>query len=779
MGSVNALKNGGAPGPDELPPELFKKCLKSDGENYFSEALFTIIRKIWLTGEIPEAWQAARIVSIFKKNDPTDRGNYRGISLIAVALKILSAIVARRVSKSVEETHGLAREQGGFRSKEEAIAQVIALIEVASRRRRVSGVEGEEKGDDDDRVAPESLLMFYDLKKAFDTVPHGALFYKLQKAGITPRCMRFIKALYATSKVHVRRPDGEASRNIDLLRGVRQGCPLSPVLFLIFMNDIFDCPRAAGLGVNVPGHSPVNDKLLGLMFADDVVTISSSPEDLVRMKDHMEQWATTWGMRWGVPKCGIMLILSRRLTKPQEKRRRRIHTEHFSGTPEGALYGIQVPLVESYKYLGVDIPHSLDLASMARQRVVKGRGILCKMAPFIRSKSVPLAARVAMVRAIGIATMLYGGELWGTSRQRADPAHVVVKMVMRWLVGAGKHVAIAPLHMELNIPPPYAEANARAARLWVKCAGLRTWLGELIRDDSWKINPIRNQSWTNRVFLWLCRFVPKLETPGLNIQRQGQLVAHLAVRPEGAVAPVDWQHLVPGREAWIQIRAERQTAADAGGETWLTYVKERVKVSKTWYKAVLRRAWTIQMTADFNSVTWDLYKRAGFVRTRLSKLGTMFPLPSLGAGMEAIVKVRLRRLWTSYRHFRITREGDPTCLFCNSGEPETLSHLFLRCTAWSVARACWLKPLIAEARRVLARRGRGRYDDKVILLLAGGQIGGKSIRDWELYLPRDRAEANEAPPAAEIVDPKGKVLAVARFLQEVIRLRDMRTGWPL
>jgi hypothetical protein len=86
-------------------------------------------------------------------------------------------------------------------------------------------------------------VTFIDLKAAFDTVPHQALFARLRAVGITGPTLQFIEGLYRTSSMRLRCPGGglsSSSAAFALLRGVRQGCPLSAILFDIFIDTMFD-----------------------------------------------------------------------------------------------------------------------------------------------------------------------------------------------------------------------------------------------------------------------------------------------------------------------------------------------------------------------------------------------------------------------------------------------------------------------------------------------------------------------------------------------------------
>ena len=125
------LVNGKAPGLDKIPPEWFKwllleptadDYLPPDGyPNHASRAFASLLSLISESGEIPECWQHAEIVSIHKSGDNQRAENYRGIALIPVGLKILCSLVIDRFNRTLTDRNLLRREQAGFRSREECV----------------------------------------------------------------------------------------------------------------------------------------------------------------------------------------------------------------------------------------------------------------------------------------------------------------------------------------------------------------------------------------------------------------------------------------------------------------------------------------------------------------------------------------------------------------------------------------------------------------------------------------------------------------------------------
>lgn len=106
--AIAKLKNNKAPGVDGIPAELLKH-----GGPELTKRMHEIISLIWSKEELPDGWNYAVICPLHKKGDPLVCGNYRGISLLNVAYKILSNILYSRLVKYTEEI--LGNYQCGFR----------------------------------------------------------------------------------------------------------------------------------------------------------------------------------------------------------------------------------------------------------------------------------------------------------------------------------------------------------------------------------------------------------------------------------------------------------------------------------------------------------------------------------------------------------------------------------------------------------------------------------------------------------------------------------------
>ena len=106
--AIASLKDGKAPGGDGIPAEVWKH----GGDNLFSR-LHQLITNAWEMGSVPQAWKDASIITIYKKGDRTDCGNYRGISLLSIAGKIFARILLNRLSTHLTKSRNRSGSQMG------------------------------------------------------------------------------------------------------------------------------------------------------------------------------------------------------------------------------------------------------------------------------------------------------------------------------------------------------------------------------------------------------------------------------------------------------------------------------------------------------------------------------------------------------------------------------------------------------------------------------------------------------------------------------------------
>ena len=275
-----------ASGVDLIPSELYKTVEKDpECKSQFSKNILSMFNKVLNEGICPTDWELCTVVPIFKKGDQFDPNNYRGIALISTMQKLFAKILARRLQTACNNKGLIKREQAGFTTAGECTSQVACLLE-SCQRRKLSN--------------QNTYLCFLDLRKAYDLVPHNRLIAKLKAKGIGPKFIKIIESMYSSTRMAVKIGE-HISKPFKYNRGVRQGCPTSPQLFNIYIDDLID--KIAP--IPIPG---LTGGLRGLLFADDTVIAAESSEELNTKLEKIKQWMEQNSMEINPSKCGAMTI---------------------------------------------------------------------------------------------------------------------------------------------------------------------------------------------------------------------------------------------------------------------------------------------------------------------------------------------------------------------------------------------------------------------------------------------------------------------------------------
>ena len=263
--SLNHLKNLKTGADDGLVAEMLKT--EHSGLVSLLASFYTAV----LNGERipPDSWRLTTIKVLFKKGEPDLPKNYRPISIIPVLAKLFSTILYRRIQPLVDEQ--LAQEQYGFRPGRGCVDAVHVLRMVVEK----SSEWGE-----------PLFIAALDVEKAFDRVHHKDLFEALLTCGAGVRLITTLRTFYAGLQARVRLWDGAESRIFDVQRGVRQGDPLSTLLFNLVLNEALAEARVVwdrrSYGTEV-GRPVSGARLTHVAFADDCTLVAKTWTSLSRM----------------------------------------------------------------------------------------------------------------------------------------------------------------------------------------------------------------------------------------------------------------------------------------------------------------------------------------------------------------------------------------------------------------------------------------------------------------------------------------------------------------
>ncbi|XP_057305630.1 uncharacterized protein LOC130646135 [Hydractinia symbiolongicarpus] len=210
------LKRHKATGIDNLPPAVMK-----DSANEISQPLCFIINLSLSTADVPTEWKHPTVTPIHKSGPSTKVDNYRPISILPIASRILERAVHTQLMKYLEKNNLLSEQQFGYRRKRSTdIAATVFLDSIRTEIDRGNLVGA----------------TFIDLSKAFDTVGHSILLSKLPSFGIHDNELKWFTDYLFNRKQQVVYENSKSNVS-NMTCGVPQGSILGPLLFLIYFND--------------------------------------------------------------------------------------------------------------------------------------------------------------------------------------------------------------------------------------------------------------------------------------------------------------------------------------------------------------------------------------------------------------------------------------------------------------------------------------------------------------------------------------------------------------
>ncbi|XP_062127293.1 uncharacterized protein LOC133839668 [Drosophila sulfurigaster albostrigata] len=169
--AIQRLKNSKSAGADGLPAELFKAA-----GDMLVGSMHQLISKIWMTESMPEDWNLSMICPILKKDDATLRTNYRGISLLPVAYKVLTSVLCERPKPHAEALIGPY--QCGFRPGKSTVDQIFTLRQILEKSY-------------ENQI--DTYHLFVDYKAAFDSPRRDCLYAAMSELGIPAKLTRLCR----------------------------------------------------------------------------------------------------------------------------------------------------------------------------------------------------------------------------------------------------------------------------------------------------------------------------------------------------------------------------------------------------------------------------------------------------------------------------------------------------------------------------------------------------------------------------------------------------------
>ena len=446
--ALDTSPGGKTPGLDGLPKELYVAFW-----DLLAAPLLSMIQYSIVSGSLPRSCREGIISLVHKKGARTHLDNYRPLTMLTVDYKILSKVMANRIDRVID--HLVHPDQTGFISRRFILENVITTRSI---RRHCAATN------------TKAAIVFLDQQKAFDRVSWAFRDRVLLRMGFGPAFCGLVKLLHHDVHAQIN-INGFLSPRFSILRGTRQGDPLSPFLFAL-VDEPFACSvRADPLYRGLPMPEGYDRSAKISQYADDKAMFISSNDDAFRLNHHLRLYEDAAGARVNMNKSAALLL---------------------GPAIEADFDALQVPVLQAgqtTKYLGFKIGPTFTDRDLWIECAAK---LTATLAQWTR-RNLTISGRITVIR------LLATSKLWYIAYMVSPPEDILAQMdraVRRFL---WKGAMSGPVKSSVCLAPR-SSGGLGMIDIASTISGLQlSWLRRLLdsSDGKWKdlaLNELRSSA---------------------------------------------------------------------------------------------------------------------------------------------------------------------------------------------------------------------------------------------------------------------------------------------
>jgi len=424
--AIGSLKRGKSGGFDKLIPEIFIEC-----KNTLSPILCKLFNYMYDNSIYPDSWTKGIIVPVPKKGDLNDVNNYRGITLTSIFSKIFSIMLDNRLRKWAENNNKLTDFQFGFRKEKSTVDCVFILQSIINKI-----IKCDKK---------KLFCAFIDFRKAFDLVYRNGIWVKLINYGVSSKATKMLQAMYESVKSCVR-VNGALSDNFESYMGVKQGEPLSPLLFIFFINDMYIQLQDEQLET----FTIEELQLYLLLFADDTVLFSYTKHGLQELLNKLHVYCQKWDIHVNTNKTVAMVF------QPGSRKQ---EVEIFYD-------GAKLTVVKQFTYLGVTLSANGNFYKTQKTLADQSLKAIFALSTLFDKIDLQVSDKVKLFDTMIMPILNYGSQIWGFHK-----GPDVEKMHLKFLkqvLGVRTQTSTCAVYGELGRFPLIVTRQVNIIKYWHK-----------------------------------------------------------------------------------------------------------------------------------------------------------------------------------------------------------------------------------------------------------------------------------------------------------------------
>lgn len=386
------LKQGKAPGPDDICSEFIK-----NGGPELRERLYELMIQIWRQEAMPEEWRSGNIIPIPKKGDLLKCENYRRITLLNVAYKILTSLILKNIKKYTETEFG--DYQNGFRQGRSTVDAIHTIKQITEKCYEQN---------------IEVHIVFIDFKQAFDSLNRDALIEDAKILNIPEKLIRMIKITLERSRAAVITQEG-LTNEVEVERGVRQGDGLSATLFNIALEGAIRATNFKG--------TIIQKSVQLVAYADDIAIVARDVKHLEEAVKSIIKEARKRGLEINETKTKYMGVTRRDMA-------------NTSAAIKIGKYTFEE--VKYFKYLGVIISNKNEEDMEINQKIQAGYRAFYRQKIIMNNKNLSKKTKLKVYKTTIRPILTYAAENMCLTLRQEEQLKIFERKIIRKIYGGKK-----------------------------------------------------------------------------------------------------------------------------------------------------------------------------------------------------------------------------------------------------------------------------------------------------------------------------------------------------